>query len=258
MKLGPSGNGFAGKGQARTWVWDALQQQGLARYPYPPHDRIPNFAGARQAAARLLAEAPWSGARALKINPDSAQRFVRQAALERGIRVYVPTPRLRGGFQLLDPERIPEAAYGAASARATMARWAVPVALHDLPQFDGIVTGCVAVTPAGKRAGKGAGYSDLEYAILRELGFAAVPVATTVHDLQVVADFPTEPYDQPVTVICTPTRTLRVQQPLPAPAGIDWQRLDAAALQVMPILGELRDILKLPLQNDAACHGGRP
>jgi 5-formyltetrahydrofolate cyclo-ligase len=262
MKPGSAGNGFAGnfsrKSEARAWVWDALEQQGLARYPYPPHDRIPNFVGARQAAARLLAEAPWHSARAIKVSPDSPQRYVRQAALERGIRVYVPTPRLRGGFQLLDPERIPVAAYGAAASRATMARWAVPVALSDLPQFDGIVTGCVAVTPAGKRAGKGAGYSDLEYAILRDLGFAAVPVATTVHDVQVVEDFPVDSHDQPVTVICTPTRTLRVERPLPAPAGVEWQRLDPAALQAMPILGELRDLLQAPRQSDVQRHGGRP
>ena len=40
------------------------------------------------------------------------------------------------------------------------------------------------------------GYSDLEFAILRELGHPLVPVATTVHDLQVVHSAPRDPTDQ--------------------------------------------------------------
>jgi hypothetical protein len=41
-----------------------------------------------------------------------------------------------------------------------------------------------------RRSGKGEGYSDLEFAILRELGHAMVPFATTVCDLQIVASGP--------------------------------------------------------------------
>jgi 5-formyltetrahydrofolate cyclo-ligase len=147
---------------------------------------------------------------------------------------------LTGGFWLLDPDRIPTEYYGEAACRTTMTRWAEALALAALPRFDAIVVGSAAVTPTGRRCGKGAGYSDLEYAILRELGFPAVPVATTVHDLQVVDAFPVEPHDLPLTVICTPTRTIRVAEPLPAPAGIDWSRLTAAALAAMPVLGELQ------------------
>jgi 5-formyltetrahydrofolate cyclo-ligase len=241
MKLG-SGSLFARKGQAREWVWDALAQQRLARPPLPPHQRIPNFAGARRAADRLFLEAPWRDARVIKVNPDSPQRHVRQAALARGIRVYVPTPRLRGGFRLLDPERIPEHCHAEAADRATMDRWAVPVALAQMPSLDGIVTGAVAVTLSGKRAGKGAGYSDLEYAILRELGGAEVPVATTVHDVQVVDDFPADANDQPLWLICTPTRTLHVGTPPAAPQRVEWERLGAADIEAMPLLRELQDL----------------
>ena len=45
------------------------------------------------------------------------------------------------------------------------------------------------VTRTGKRCGKGEGYSDIEFAILRELGHPPVAVATTVHSLSVVDDF---------------------------------------------------------------------
>jgi 5-formyltetrahydrofolate cyclo-ligase len=236
-----SGTGFAGKDQARQWVWDALQHEGQARFPFPPHHRIPNFVGADAAAERLLSDPLLRDARAIKCNPDSPQRHVREGALRLGIRVFVATPRLQGGFHLLDPEGIPPASIGEAAALSTMPRWWVPVRLADLPQLDAIVTGCVAVTRAGKRAGKGAGYSDLEFAMLRELGRAAVPVATTVHDLQLVDDIPVEPTDQPVSLICTPTRSIHVERPLPAPTGVDWARLDEAAVDAMPILRELRE-----------------
>ena len=235
---------FASKADARQWVWDTLQHEKLARFPFPPHGRIPNFAGAREAALRLFEEPPWRNARVIKVNPDSPQRHVREQALIRGIRVYVPTPRLAGGFQLLDPSRIPPDKLDEAATLKSMPAWAEPVALEDLPQLDAIVTGCAAVTAGGRRAGKGEGYSDLEYAILRELGFEPVPVATTVHDVQVVGAFPIEANDLPLALICTPTRTLRVAEPPPAPTGIDWSRLDEADLEHMPVLGDLRDLAR--------------
>jgi 5-formyltetrahydrofolate cyclo-ligase len=35
-------------------VWDALEAEGAARFPFPAHGRIPNFDGASDAAARLF------------------------------------------------------------------------------------------------------------------------------------------------------------------------------------------------------------
>lgn len=233
---------FDSKASARGWAWDRLQAEKLARFPFPPHGRIPNFVGADLAARRIFEELPWREARAIKVNPDSPQRPVRQLALSRGIRVYVPTPRLTGGFHLLDPERIDEADFEAAASLNTMAEHSQQVALDKVPQLDAIVTGCAAVTREGKRCGKGAGYSDIEFAILRELGHAPVPVATTVHDAQLVADFPIESNDLPLSLICTPTETIRIAQPLPSPEGIDWQRLDAADLERMPLLLDLKSL----------------
>jgi 5-formyltetrahydrofolate cyclo-ligase len=231
---------FVAKDAARQFAWDRLSAEQVAREPFPSQGRIPNFMGARTAALRLFTVAPWRDAQVLKINPDAAQRPVRWLALLRGIRVCVPTPALRGGFWLLDPQRIPAEHYGEAACRTTMTRWAEPVALGALPRFDGIVAGSAAVTAAGKRCGKGAGYSDLEYALLRELGCPPVPVATTVHDLQVLDDFPVEAHDLPLSVIFTPTRTIRVAEPLPVPEPLDWSKFSAAALAAMPVLEAVR------------------
>jgi 5-formyltetrahydrofolate cyclo-ligase len=119
-------------------------------------------------------------------------------------------------------------------------RWSEEVALTDMPRPDAIVCGSVAVTRDGRRCGKGEGYSDLEFAILRELGHPPVPVATTVHDLQVVDAVPPDPTDQPLSVIATPTHTIRIKHPGAAPMGIDWTRLSAEDLHEMPVLAELK------------------
>ena len=62
---------FADKSAARQWVWDTLSAEGVARFPFPPHGRIPNFAGAEVAALRLLEIEPWKSATAIKVNSDS-------------------------------------------------------------------------------------------------------------------------------------------------------------------------------------------
>ena len=99
---------FAQKSMARMAVWDALENEGVARFPFPPHGRIPNFDGAETAAKRLLRTPLFANAERIKVNPDAPQRYVRIEALRRGCTVYVPSPRLRGGFKRLDPTTIPD------------------------------------------------------------------------------------------------------------------------------------------------------
>lgn len=232
---------FREKGAARQAAWDALEAAGAARFPYPPHGRIPNFDGAAEAAARLLDRPPLSTARRVKVNPDAPQRPLRRALLERGVVLYMPTPRLRGGFMRLDPARIPRARLAQAASLYRAKVFAETVAVADLPPMDAIVCGSVAVTRGGRRAGKGEGYGDIEYALLRELGHPPPPVVTTVHDLQVVDALPRDPNDLPLHLIATPSRLIEVKDPPPPPPGIDWSRLDEEDLAAMPVLAELRD-----------------
>lgn len=230
-----------GKARIRKRIWDRLQADGVARFPFPPHGRIPNFAGAREAAERLLAHPAMARAKRMKVNPDAPQRPLREAALRAGITLYVPTPRLRGGFFCFDPKRIPPDRIREAASLSRGRDWARPVPLEDLPKMDWIVAGSVAVTRDGKRCGKGEGYSDLEYAILRELGHPPVPVATTVHPLQIVRSMPRDPNDLPVRLIVTRDEVIEVEKPPPPPRGIDWALLSEEALREMPILADLRE-----------------
>ncbi|MBI4400018.1 MAG: 5-formyltetrahydrofolate cyclo-ligase [Nitrospirae bacterium] len=230
---------FSEKKKARQAVWDRLQAERLARFPFPPHGRIPNFKGAKEAAQRLFRRPPWSTATRIKVNPDAPQRFVREEALRRGIVVFVPTPRLKGGFKRLDPANIPKDKIAEAASLSKGAKWAEAVPLTELPRVDAIVCGSVAVTRDGRRCGKGEGYSDLEFAILRELGHPPVPVATTVHAVQIVDALPWDPTDLPLSLIVTPEETIAITRPPPAPEGIDWDRLTEDDLREMPVLEEL-------------------
>jgi 5-formyltetrahydrofolate cyclo-ligase len=156
--------------------------------------------------------------------------------------VLVPTPRLRGGFFLLDPARISRQHYRAAASIGGFARHGEALALADLPPIDLVVMGAVAVAADGARVGKGEGYAELEYAVLRQLGRLRpdVLVCTTVHDVQLVEAIPVEPFDVPVDLVATPTRLLATSSPLPRPAGVLWDYLTPERLEAMPLLGELR------------------
>ena len=234
-------SGSVEKAGIRQRIWDLLQREGIARFPYPPHGRIPNFAGARQACERLFEWAPLANARIIKVNPDAPQRLLRLMALRRGITVLVPTPRLRAGFMRLDPRRIAPEDYAPAASLGKMRRYADAVALSDLPTPDCLVVGSVAVSPAGGRCGKGEGYADLEYGILRSLGHPPIPVASVVHDEQVISHVPRDATDLPLEMIATPTRLLPVADPPAGPDGIDWEKLSQEDLVEMPVLAELRD-----------------
>lgn len=231
---------FDDKQQARDWVWNRLSEQEVARFPFPVEGRIPNFEGADEAARRLADHELFQRADVVKINPDSPQRPLRELALRRGKTVVVPTPRLREGFLQFRPEQIDEQHLRDATMISRWEPFAEKMALEKLPEVDLIVAGSVAVTETGKRAGKGHGYSDLEYAILRELGHPPAPVVTTVHDIQVVGDFPVDDHDVHLSVIATPQRVMEVHESAGGPEGIDWDLLDEEDLEAMPVLAQLR------------------
>lgn len=228
------------KEEARQVVWERLKEAKVARFPFVPQRRIPNFSGAEEAARRLADHPLFQDAQVVKINPDSPQRPLREAALRAGKTVVVPTPRLTDGFLLFDPDEIDETDYRDASMISRWEPFAQPIDLEDLPSPDLIVTGCVAVTYEGKRAGKGHGYSDLEYAILRELGHPPAPVVTTVHSLQVVEDLDVDPHDLWLALIVTGEEVIEVNGSNQGPAGINWSLLTEEDLEAMPVLRELK------------------
>lgn len=232
------------KAELREHAWAALQDAGAARFPGARH-RIPNFAGAEDAADRLRATEAWATAHVVKCNPDSPQWPVRQRALEDGKTVVMAVPRLADDppFLVLDPDSLPVSARAASSIKGA-GRHAAPTAVESLAPIDLVVQGCVAVDPDGARLGKGGGFADLEFAITAVAGLLAddVVVATTVHDTQVLASgrIPTRAHDVRLDLVVTPTRVLRPGASTPARAAIDWGELTDDKIAAIPLLAHLR------------------
>jgi 5-formyltetrahydrofolate cyclo-ligase len=227
------------KQELRERIWDELEESGEARFPFPPHGRIPNFAGAEQAAERLAESDVWEGVEAIKSNPDSPQRPVRRRALESGKVVYMAVPRLRDEkcFLRLDPDEIDDIDH--ATTIGGSSEVGEQVGPEEMESIELIVSGSVAMTENGERVGKGEGYSDLEFAVFREFGLVddETTTVTTVHELQVVDEaIPTTPQDVPIDWIFTPNRTICTGATDDKPAGIEWSVLGDDRLDEIPIL----------------------
>lgn len=228
------------KARLRERVWRALVEAGADRFP-GAEGRIPNFAGAAEAAERLRATEEWRRARTVKANPDMPQWPVRQRALEDGKRVYMAVPRLASEppFLVLDPERLEVSPRDASSIKGA-SRHAVGVPAEELERLDLVVAGSVAADSAGARLGKGGGYSDLEFAVAAELGRIGpeTVVATTVHELQLLPTgrIPMTAHDVPLDLVVTPERTVRTSSRLPRPTGVRWDELSEEKLGGIPFL----------------------
>jgi len=232
------------KEEIRKEVWRILEKRGVARFPKPIQGRIPNFIGAEKAAERLVSQKEFENADVIKVNPDSPQRMIRQAALQFGKVLVMPTPKLRKGFIVLDPDKIPMNAFMKASTIKGAFKYGRIYPLKDLPHVDLIVVGSVAVSKDGVRVGKGGGYSEIEYGILRELKLIdeRTPVFTSIHDLQIVDSVPRKDHDLVVDLISTPKRVFRVKRKYPQPKGILWDKLKSHQLYEISVLMELKKI----------------
>ena len=239
------------KAQARATAYAGLHTAKAARFPFPIEGRIPNFVGAEEAARRLRQLPAYQAARGVKVNPDAPQLPVRAMVLRDGKTLYMPSPRLRGAFIRIRPERVPPGQERLAASLSHCAEYgeelnvktlAQIIHAADEPPIGLIVVGSAAVAPTGARAGKGEGYADMEYALLQELGLPHVPVVTTVHPAQIVPDIAVDAHDLPVDYIITPTETIATHTRLPKPNRIAWELLEPDDWQHMPVLQELREL----------------
>ncbi len=220
------------KHHIRERIWREIEERGIATFP-PPYGRIPNFVNADKAAEKLALLDVWQKAKAIKCNPDSPQKFVRQRALKEGKTIYMAVPRLRKEKCFIELKGRMLA--NVASSIKGAFRYGKPVYPWEMKKIDLIVAGSVAVNRKGARVGKGGGYSDIEYAIAREVGIVneITPVITTVHDVQVINDeIPMREHDVPVDYIITPTKIIETEKIYEKPKGIMWNILD----KELPIL----------------------
>lgn len=228
------------KQEVRERVWTVLEREGAA--PPGVHGHIPNFVGADQAAERLAEREAWRTAEVIKSNPDKAQLPVRVGALREGKLLYMAVPRLATPkpFYLLDPAEL-TVPFETAATSGGAANAARTIGVDEMRPVDLIVCGSVAVNRQGVRVGKGAGYSDIEVALLTEAGLirSETVIVTTVHQLQVVDDeLPETEHDFSVDLIVTPDEVIRCG-PARRPSGIVLSHLSTEKVAEIPVLAAL-------------------
>jgi 5-formyltetrahydrofolate cyclo-ligase len=140
-------------------------------------------------------------------------------------------------FYVLDPGILtvppPEAASREGAARA-----APKIGVDQMRPVDMVVCGSVAVNRDGARLGKGAGYSDIEVALLQEAGLIGphTVIVTTVHPLQVIRDaIPETEHDFSVDLIVTTSDVIECGPPR-RPHGLYWEHLTAEKIAAIPVL----------------------
>jgi len=227
------------KSEIRQKIWQTMERDGVARFP-GASGRVPNFAGAEQAAQLLREMAVWRRALVVKVNPDAPQLPVRRLALAEGKILYMAVPRLRTEkcFVEIDPQRLGKRAALAASINGAC-KYGRAVSPREMRPVDLVVCGSVGVGRDGARVGKGGGYCDLEYGILREEGKVrdSTPILTTVHPVQIVGDrIGMLPHDLPVDFLVTPADVVATRPTHPRPRGIYWDLLRPLRINAIPLL----------------------
>ncbi|KXK62699.1 hypothetical protein AWW66_07215 [Micromonospora rosaria] len=227
------------KQTVRHHVWDLLERERAA--PAGVHGHIPDFVG-KDTAADLLADLDaWKTARVIKCNPDRAQLPVRIRALQEGKLLYMAVPRLATPkpFYLLDPTTL-TAPYDTAATSTGAPKVAPTVSPDEMRRIDLIVCGSVAISRHdGIRIGKGAGYADLEVALLADAGLVTTDtaIATTIHQSQLLDDeLPHAAHDFPVGLAITPHEVLSFGPRRKALPGIIMTDLRPDQLDQIPAL----------------------
>ena len=117
--------------------------------------------------------------------------------------------------------------------------------------------------------GKGKGYGDIEYAMMRQLGACddTTLVVTTVHESQLLDDLPASVMTEhdlyvdqcfasltsislvsafrPVNVVITPQRIIYTQNKFPCPKTINWNDIDNETMLNLPVLKEFKRLQQL-------------
>jgi len=229
------------KQAVRERVWRRLIEGGGA--PADSYGKIPGFYGTEATAEQLATLDAWQRAATVKANPDWAQLPVRVRALKDGKRVYMAVPRMATyePFYLLDPKDLTLAPEEAAEKKGA-AQVARRVSVEDVEPIDIVVCGSVAVNRSGARIGKGAGYSDLEVALLIEAGLVTekTVIVAPVHALQVIADdIPETEHDFSVDYIVTPDEVIACPRRR-RPRGLVWDDLAPDKIAAIPVLAQRR------------------
>jgi 5-formyltetrahydrofolate cyclo-ligase len=234
------------KSQIRAEIWDLMEKRGIARFPRPVFNRIPNFVGSESAAQRLIEIEEYKNAKTICCNPDSPQRPVREHILRDGKILIMAPPRLKEkGFLVLSKKSIRADMIRRASTIKGTFQFGNMMKPSEIEKIDLKIAGSVAVDRKGGRVGKGGGYSDLEFVILKayDLIDETTRVLTTVHEVQLVENIPMTTHDVSLDIVITPNRVIYTRTTYQKPQGILWELLPNSKISSIPLLEELKSRL---------------
>ncbi len=231
----------------RERVWRELKRYAKpdSRFHYDFSEFIPDFEGSERCASAVREMEEYASARLLFITPDNCLEKLRMYAILDEKPFIMPTYGIRRGFVYIDRSTVPEGKEDFAATLDGAERFGRYVTLSEIARMgrvDLLVTGASLVSVRGVRYGKGHGYFDLEWAMLREIGVVDddTPIIAVVHDVQVAGEeVEADEYDTIVDYIVTPTRIIRVEERRPKPRGIDWSKVSPSMVEEIPPLREL-------------------
>ena len=240
------------RNDTREQVWSQLRNVARpdSRFAWDFGEFIADYEGSDDGAERLLELADDCDCETWLVTPDNNLDPLRERLIERETSYLMPSYGIRRGFLSLTPTSVPEGQAPFAATLDGMNRFADRVSLDvleaDYRPLDIMVTGASFVTPDGLRMGKGHGYFDLEWAMLRQIGLVNedTVVVAAVHDVQALsddeaADEMAADHDTVVDYVVTPTETAHVKNPPPKPSGIYWELLSETEIHAIPPLEEL-------------------
>jgi 5-formyltetrahydrofolate cyclo-ligase len=236
----------------RERVWSQLRDVARpdSRFAWDFGEFIADYEGSDAGADRLLELADDRGCETWLVTPDNNLDPLRERLVGRSTPFLMPSYGIRRGFLSLDPAAVPDEEAAFASVLDGVNRFGQRVPLETLeadhPPLDIMVTGASFVTPDGLRMGKGHGFFDLEWAMLREVGLATTDtlVVAAVHDVQLLSETDTPDgmvadHDTVVDYVVTPSRTLQVEGDKQKPSGIYWDLLTETEIRSIPPLETL-------------------
>ena len=199
---------FRSKKEVRNNIWKKIEP--FADFPFPVRGRIPNFKGASRACSRIRELEAYIKCDAVFSAPDSPLRKAREIVLEDGKWLIAAKPHLKGLIILKDGDA------KRLSSLTAMLRYGKDVTLRELRELGlsaGVfLQGCVAVDLEGNRIGKGSGYGDREFWMLKESGLLDKDYvyAVVCHPVQIVDGLENlmSDRDAKVDVILTPNRVI--------------------------------------------------
>lgn len=194
---------FKNKEEVRQYIWRKIEP--FCNFP-SPYGRIPNFKDAKKACEKVRELEEYRNAECVFSAPDSVLLRLREIVLEDQKTLLAVLPKMKG-FVVLR-EKVKPTIENIKLGKVAN--------LKELREKVGIFAqGCVAVDLNGFRIGKGSGFGDREFEILKKEGVLAKDALFVVvaHDLQVFNDlsYLMEEHDVKADVILTPTRVIRVK-----------------------------------------------